>query len=76
MSQLIDGSNTASATEEQTSLSQTYTFNTIGSFVEKNIKLTVEVPGVNLNNGDSFYINDGIYTWNWQIDSSGNVTIF
>lgn len=36
---------------------------------------TKYVTGVTVGAGKSFQINDGIYTWTYSVDASGNVTI-
>lgn len=60
---------------EQTIIKQTYSFDTANKYVDKNIKVDVNVPGMNLYENQTFYINDGINTWTWSIDDSGNVLI-
>ena len=75
MSQLTNSSSWE-ATENQTKLKQTYTFSTRNSYNNKDITLEINVPGIHLENSKTFWINDGIYTWNWEIDSNGNVLIY
>lgn len=61
--------------ETQTKPSQSYIFGTQGVYVDSPIRLVVNVPGVILGNNQTFYVNDGINTWNWSVDANGNVSI-
>lgn len=47
---------TWSGTASQTSVSQTYTFSTSSRYVDKDIALTVQIPGITLKKGETFYI--------------------
>lgn len=74
MSNLVNSTNWT-GNEEITKKNSSLTLNTAKKYVDRNIELDINIPGINLNNSETFYINDGIYTWNWNIDSNGNVTI-
>lgn len=67
------------ATFSQVKPSQTYTFNTSGKFSDKNISITVNVPGVEIptpsTGTNTFYIKIGGVTYTWKVDSSGNVWV-
>lgn len=66
---------TGKMSAEVTTKSKKLTANTAKKYVDKDIIVDISVPGMNLSNSQTFYINDGIYTWNWTVDGSGNVTI-
>lgn len=74
MANLVKGDSWSGITS-QTKKEVTYTFPTNGMFLDKNIDLNVNVPGINLENTQTFYINDGINIWNWAVDGDGNVLI-
>lgn len=60
---------------EQTVKSSTYSFATKSTYSDGNINLEVQVPGMVLGSGETFYITDPINTWTWNVDANGNVTI-
>lgn len=76
MGQFTQASNNVRySSEPLTKRFSTITLETAGKYVDQNLALGIDIPGMNLQKNQTFYINDGIYTWNWSVDSNGNVTI-
>lgn len=76
MANLTHNSTKWSDSQNQTLKTKTYSFSTEKKYVDKNIEIAITVPGMNLNPSETFYINDGLNTWTWEIDSNGNVLIY
>lgn len=75
MAFLSSGTNSWTKTIDITNQDTSLTFKTAGKYVDKNISPNIHIPGINLERNSNFYISDGINTWNWSVDASGNVTI-
>lgn len=60
----------------QTKIDASYTLSTAKKYVDRDINLEINVPGMVLENGQAFYITDTLNTWNWSIDDDGNVLIY
>lgn len=64
---------------EQTAQTVQYTFDTAGKMVDKNIVFQINIPGVVIptpaSGTSTFYITIGGVTYNWTVDSSGNVWV-
>ena len=72
----VTGKGTVSSTAKITTAGYTPTNNSFatGSSTSSNSQ-TKYITGVTLTSGKSFQVTDTINTWNWTIDSNGNVTI-
>lgn len=44
-------------------------------YCDRDVIFDISVPRITLENGQTFTLTDTIATWNWTIDSNGNVTI-
>lgn len=64
------------STVAQTKIDSTYNFAVGGTYTDRDINLNVDASHINLENGQTFYLNDTLYSWTWQVDAQGNVTIF
>ena len=62
---------------QATSVSNTVTFNTKGQFLDRNIVLSINIPGVTLKKGETFYIQGEIGPrFVWTCDATtGAITI-
>lgn len=73
---LIHSNNQWTSSEDQKCKSKTYTFVTKDLYVTDNIKMTINVPGVELQKGESFWIKDANgLVWTFTIDTNGNMII-
>lgn len=65
-----------SASPSQTKISKTYTMDTKNKYLSDDIKMTINVNKIELDNGQTFQIVDPLNTWTWSVDASGNVLIY
>lgn len=53
-------------------------FTTGAKYVNKDIEVGISIPGIRLNNGESFYIqagDDESTRWTWRLDENGNLYV-
>lgn len=62
---------------QTTSVSNTFTFNTKGHFLDRNIVFSMNIPGIALKKGETFYIQGEVGPrFVWTCDATtGEITI-
>ena len=80
MADLSRGTSEWSGSVDQTYQNKTYTFSTKNKVNDRDIAMTINVPGMNVSTptsstNNTFYITIGGVTYNWEVDSSGNVWV-
>lgn len=79
MATLTRGTDEWTGSVNQTSQNKTYTFDTKDKISDKNIKFQINIPGIVIptpsSGTNSFYITIGGITYNWTVDSDGNVWV-
>lgn len=72
----VTGKGAVSATAKIDTAGYTPTNTSFATGASTNSKsATKYINGVTIGSGKTFTVNDGIYTWTWSIDASGNVSI-